>query len=128
MTTRERYWIAIPTSRRGWACRRSSGSGRDTPPGLYEDEPTYLTIDDIRLVRYVECVREVVIDPPQDGPIIEVLNHTRSYEEIRQVLENTDELVIIVGVQTPGKYLSARPGTLHEVEKLLRSFEEAADR
>jgi radical SAM superfamily enzyme with C-terminal helix-hairpin-helix motif len=37
-------------------------------------------------------------------------------------LENTEELVLVVGVQTPGKYLSARPGTLREAKKLLESF------
>jgi radical SAM superfamily enzyme with C-terminal helix-hairpin-helix motif len=86
------------------------------------EEPTYLTIDDIRLVRYVESVPKVTIDPPAGRTHIEVLNHTRSYEEIKQVLANAEELVIVVGVQTPGKYLSARPGTLHEVNKLLAPF------
>ncbi len=116
-------------------CYTDEPAGLGVPPfigvwpryvaGAHPDVPTYLTIDDLRLVRYVECVPEVVIDPPRGRTHLEVLNHTRSYEEIRQVLENTDELVIIVGVQTPGKYLSARPGTLHEVEKLLRSFEDS---
>jgi radical SAM superfamily enzyme with C-terminal helix-hairpin-helix motif len=116
-------------------CYTDEPAGLGVPPfvgvwprytaGSYEQEPTYLTIDDLRLVRYVECVPEVVIDPPRGRTHLEVLNHTRSYEEIREVLENTDELVVIVGVQTPGKYLSARPGTLHEVEKLLRSFEDS---
>jgi hypothetical protein len=115
-------------------CYTDEPAGLGVPPfigvwpryvaGQYDHEPTYLTIDDIRLVRYVEHVPEVVIDPPRGRTHLEVLNHTRSYEEIRRVLENTDELIIIVGVQTPGKYLSARPGTLHEVEKLLRSFQE----
>ncbi|MEN6575757.1 MAG: radical SAM protein [Phycisphaerales bacterium] len=115
-------------------CYTDEPAGLGVPPfigvwpryaaGACEDEPAYLTIDDLRLVRYVECVPEVVIDPPRGRTHIEVLNHTRSYEEIRKVLENTEELIIVVGVQTPGKYLSARPGTLHEVEKLLRSFED----
>lgn len=119
-------------------CYTDEPAGLGVPPfigvwpryaaGSCEEEPTYLTIDDLRLVRYVECVPEVVIDPPRGRTHIEVLNHTRSYEEIRRVLENTEELVLIVGVQTPGKYLSARPGTLHEVEKLLRSFEEGGGR
>jgi radical SAM superfamily enzyme with C-terminal helix-hairpin-helix motif len=85
-------------------------------------EPTYLTIDDLRLVRYVESVPKVTIDPPAGRTHIEVLNHTREYDEIKRVLANTEELVIVVGVQTPGKYLSARPGTLHEVNKLLSPF------
>ena len=113
-------------------CYTDEPAGLGVPPfigvwpryaaGLYEQEPTYLTIDDIRLVRYVESVPKVTIDPPAGRTHIEVLNHTRDYDQIKQVLASTDELVIIVGVQTPGKYLSARPGTLHEVTKLLAPF------
>ena len=66
--------------------------------GQYKDEPTYLTIDDLRLIRYVEHVPQVVIDPPVGRTHIEVLNHTRSADDIRRVLERTDQLVIIVGV------------------------------
>ena len=121
----------------GWY-ERDSPRGEGAPPLLPEAErkaktasprePTYLTIDDIRLVRYVESVPKVTIDPPAGRTHIEVLNHTRSYEEIKRVLANTDELIIVVGVQTPGKYLSARPGTLHEVTKLLAPIEEAGRR
>lgn len=113
-------------------CYTDEPAGLGVPPfigvwprytaGLYEDEPIYLTIDDLRLLRYVESVPKVVIDPPAGRTHIEVLNHTRSYEEIRRALEDTDELTIVVGVQTPGKYLSARPGTLHEVNKLLAAY------
>ncbi len=102
---------------------RLRGSDRSFPPeGGTPNEPTYLTIDDLRLVRYVESVPKVTIDPPAGRTHIEVLNHTREYDEIKRVLTNTEELVIVVGVQTPGKYLSARPGTLHEVTKLLTPF------
>jgi radical SAM superfamily enzyme with C-terminal helix-hairpin-helix motif len=113
-------------------CYTDEPAGLGVPPfvgvwpryitGGYEEEPTYLTIDDLRLVRYVESVPKVTIDPPAGRTHIEVLNHTRDYEEIKRVLETTEELVIIAGVQTPGKYLSARPGTLREVNKLLASF------
>ena len=113
-------------------CYTDEPAGLGVPPfvgvwpryiaGLYEEEPVYLTIDDLRLVRYVESVPRVVIDPPAGRTHIEVLNHTRSYEEIRRVLETTDELVLILGVQTPGKYLSARPGTPREAKKLLTPF------
>ena len=119
-------------------CYTDEPAGLGVPPfvgvwpryvaGLYEEEPTYLTIDDVRLVRYVESVPKVTIDPPAGRTHIEVLNHTREYDDIKRVLANTDELVIVVGVQTPGKYLSARPGTLHEVNKLLAPFEGAGRR
>jgi len=113
-------------------CYTDEPAGLGVPPfigvwpryvaGQYEHEPTYLTIDDLRLIRYVEHVPQVVIDPPVGRTHIEVLNHTRSPEAIRRALNDTDQLILVVGVQTPGKYLSARPGTLHEVNKLLASF------
>jgi radical SAM superfamily enzyme with C-terminal helix-hairpin-helix motif len=113
-------------------CYTDEPAGLGVPPfvgvwpryvaGLCREEPTYLTIDDLRLIRYVEHVRQVVIDPPVGRTHIEVLNHTRSPEEAKRILKDTDELVIVAGVQTPGKYLSARPGTLREVNKLLAPF------
>jgi radical SAM superfamily enzyme with C-terminal helix-hairpin-helix motif len=113
-------------------CYTDEPAGLGVPPfigvwpryvaGQYEREPTYLTIDDLRLIRYVEHVPQVVIDPPVGRTHIEVLNHTRSADDLRRVLNDTDQLILVVGVQTPGKYLSARPGTLHEVNKLLASF------
>ena len=113
-------------------CYTDEPAGLGVPPfigvwpryvaGQYKEEPTYLTIDDLRLIRYVEHVPRVVIDPPVGRTHIEVLNHTRSPEAIRRVLGDTDQLILVVGVQTPGKYLSARPGTLLEVNKLLASF------
>ncbi|MCU0914884.1 MAG: hypothetical protein MUC88_10005, partial [Planctomycetes bacterium] len=118
-------------------CYTDEPAGLGVPPfigvwpryaaGWYDQKPAYLTIDDLRLIRYVESVPKVTIDPPAGRTHIEVLNHTRAYEELKQILAITDELVIVVGVQTPGKYLSARPGTLHEVTKLLASWK-AGDR
>jgi len=113
-------------------CYTDEPAGLGVPPfigvwpryvaGLYDREPTYLTIDDLRWIRYLEHRPDAVIDPPVGRTHIEALNHTRAAEQIRQVLQNTEQLVIIAGVQTPGKYLSARPGTLREVNKLLTSF------
>lgn len=113
-------------------CYTDEPAGLGVPPfvgvwpryiaGQYEQEPIYLTIDDLRLIRYVEQVPNVTIDPPVGRTHIEVLNHTHTPEESKQILSESDPLVIIVGVQTPGKYLSARPGTLREVNKLLAPF------
>ncbi|UCD50443.1 MAG: radical SAM protein, partial [Phycisphaerales bacterium] len=114
-------------------CYTDEPAGLGVPPfvgvwpryvgGQYEREPVYLTVDDIRLIRYVEHVPNVTIDPAVGRTHIEVLNHTRSPEESRRIMREIDELVIVAGVQTPGKYLSARPGTLREVNKLLAAFE-----
>ena len=114
-------------------CYTDEPAGLGVPPfvgvwpryvaGLYEREPTYLTIDDLRWIRYLEHVPDAIIDPPVGRTHIEALNHTHSPEEIHWILQNTGQLVIIAGVQTPGKYLSARPGTLREANKLLTSFD-----
>ena len=114
-------------------CYTDEPAGLGVPPfvgvwprylaGRYEQEPVYLTVDDIRLIRYVEHVPNVVIDPPVGRTHIEVLNRTRDSEESKRILNGSDELVILAGVQTPGKYLSARPGTLREVNKLLAAFD-----
>ena len=113
-------------------CYTDEPAGLGVPPfigvwpryvaGRREEEPTYLTIDDLRLIRYVQFVRQVIIDPARGRTHIEVLNRTRNAEESRRVLESLERLVIVAGVQTPGKYLSARPGTLREVHKLLAEF------
>jgi radical SAM superfamily enzyme with C-terminal helix-hairpin-helix motif len=113
-------------------CYTDEPAGLGVPPfigvwpryaaGRCETEPTYLTIDDLRLIRYVQFVREVVIDPSRGRTHIEVLNRTRSAEESRRILEGCERLLIVAGVQTPGKYLSARPGTLREIAKLLAEF------
>ena len=113
-------------------CYTDEPAGLGVPPfigvwprylaGQYEREPVYLTIDDVRLIRYVEHVTNVTIDPPVGRTHIEVLNHTRPAEESKRILSGSDQAIIIVGVHTPGKYLSARPGTLREVSKLLAPF------
>ena len=77
----------------------------------------YLTIDDLRLlVAYNGIMKK---KPKTD---ITVYNLTRSSEETKQLLDKTIELIIILGVHTPGKYLSAVPGTLNEVIRLLKTF------
>jgi radical SAM superfamily enzyme with C-terminal helix-hairpin-helix motif len=113
-------------------CYTDEPAGLGVPPfigvwpryvaGRCVQEPTYLTIDDLRLIRYVQFVRQVVIDPPAGRTHIEVLNRTRSAEASREILDHIDRLLIVAGVQTPGKYLSARPGTLREIHKLLAEF------
>lgn len=113
-------------------CYTDEPAGLGVPPflgvwpryaaGQYPDDPTYLTIDDLRRLLYESKPTPVVIDPPTGRTRIEVLNHTRRADEVRQILTDADQVIIIAGVQTPGKYLSARPATLNEVVKLLTPF------
>ena len=113
-------------------CYTDEPAGLGVPPflgvwpryvaGRYKEVPTYLTIDDLRLLLYSRRPNPVVIDPPTGRTRIEALNSTRSPGETDEVLRKTSQLTVIVGVQTPGKYLSARPGTLNEVHKLLADY------
>ena len=53
---------------------------------------------------------------------IKKYNTTRSVEEVQKILDSTTELIIIAGVHTPGKYLSAVPGTLKEIIQLTKEL------
>jgi len=44
------------------------------------------------------------------------------FEHINKILEETDTLIIVLGVHVPGKYLSAVPGTLNEVILLIKDI------
>ncbi len=75
-------------------------------PGSY-----YLTIDDIRF--WQNGTRK---GPKTD---IKTYNLTNNHKDVDEILKKTDEIIIIIGVHTPGKYLSAVPGTLREIAPLL---------
>ena len=90
--------------------------------GPYRDPPVYLTIDDLRLAQWKGKIKTGTIDPPTGKTRADLLNSTRSVEEVREILHQTDQLTVICGVQTPGKYLSARPATLSELNKRLKAY------
>lgn len=97
-------------------CYTDEPSGLGVPPylGTYPryiaakfKDVSYITIDDLRAFFL-----------KQDSEInrktnIRIYNQTE--KDIGKVLSNTDELIVVLGVHTPGKYLSAIPGTLKEV-------------
>ncbi|MFH1848943.1 MAG: radical SAM protein [archaeon] len=79
------------------------------------EKPHYLTIDDVRLYRLFSS-------QPRAGEIktnIRVHNLTRNSGDVHHILNGTKTLVVIAGIQTPGKYLAAVPGTLYEVSRLI---------
>jgi len=47
------------------------------------------------------------------------MNLTKNISNIKDIIEKTTKLIVILGVHTPGKYLSALPGTLKEVVSLI---------
>ncbi len=81
------------------------------------EEPYYLTIDDLRMhIFYKGFLRN------KQTTDIRVYNLTKNYPHIAKILAETTELIIILGVHVPGKYLSALPGTLHEVIRLVEGM------
>lgn len=94
----------------------------------------YITIDDLRF--YVKYVDSYDIDNKKENKIKEIIqkkrdkiktnikikNLSKNILKIKQLLKNTDVLIVIAGIHTPGKYLSAVPGTTKEVSDLLKSI------
>ena len=116
-------------------CYTDEPSGLGVPPylGTYprylygylkhnepEEEVIYLTIDDVRLlVKYGNIKPETKVSQKTD---ISVYNITNNSPNIRDILSNCSRMFINLGIHTPGKYLSAIPGTLHEVIKLFNKL------
>jgi len=112
-------------------CYTDEPSGLGVPPylgtypryiygALYKERPYYLTIDDLRLLR-----RYGGKTPDRDKEIktnTKIYNLTRSTEEVSKILGKTTTLIVVSGINTPGKYLSAIPGTLPEIAELINNL------
>ena len=106
-------------------CYTDEPAGLGVPPYLgtypryiagYLGDVTYLTIDDLRFFKYYslnENKKEI-----NHKTNIKIYNLTKNIKNIKEILEKTTKLIGILGVHTPGKYLSAIPGTLEEVNQL----------
>jgi radical SAM superfamily enzyme with C-terminal helix-hairpin-helix motif len=110
-------------------CYTDEPAGLGVPPYLgtypryiagYYGRANYLTIDDLRFYKYYkldEKKREI-----GRKTNIRIYNLSRNIGKIREILENTSKLIMVLGVHTPGKYLSALPGTLKEVGFLTKDL------
>jgi radical SAM superfamily enzyme with C-terminal helix-hairpin-helix motif len=118
-------------------CYTDEASGLGVPPYLgtyprylygflktkYPDEEVYyLTIDDLRLWKKYDFKNPNINLKPSGKTNIRVYNLTKNSENIADIMKQIDELIVILGVHVPGKYLSAMPGTLHEVTPLLEGI------
>lgn len=79
----------------------------------------YITIDDLRLA--IKYKGKQLIPKPHQKTNISTYNLTKN-NDILNILNTTSSLYIIIGIHTPGKYLSAVPGTLHEINSLLKEY------
>jgi len=111
-------------------CYTDEPAGLGVPPYLgtypryiagYYKQVNYLTIDDLRFLKYYnldEKKKEI-----NHKTNIKIYNLTKNINKIKEILQNTTRLVVIVGVHTPGKYLSAIPGTLKEITHLIKELD-----
>jgi radical SAM superfamily enzyme with C-terminal helix-hairpin-helix motif len=81
------------------------------------EDYAYITIDDLRLLKNFNGKKPV--PKPSQKTSITVYNTTKNKAEI---LNNAARIIVILGVHTPGKYLSAVPGTLKEITRLLEGY------
>lgn len=111
-------------------CYTDEPAGLGVPPylGTYPryiagslESSYYITIDDLRLYKLYNS--EIPKIKPSQKTKIKVYNLTKNYKNIREILSKTTKLIVILGVHTPGKYLSAVPGTLKEVSSLLKDID-----
>ncbi len=114
-------------------CYTDEPSGLGVPPylGTYpryiagaiketKNKYIYITIDDLRFyVKHIKQKKKIIPLNKQIKTDIKTYNLTKNHKNIKQILNKTDYLIIIAGEHTPGKYLSALPGTTSEIKTLL---------
>lgn len=112
-------------------CYTDEASGLGVPPyvGVYpryiagkilkdtKEKVTYTTIDDFRLWNDYGSK----IPPEKQKTNIKIFNLTKNYEHILDIIKQVREIVIVLGVHVPGKYLSAVPGIYPELKKIFET-------
>ena len=108
-------------------CYTDEPSGLGVPPylGTYPryiagslDKPVYITIDDLRLYQKYNSIEQ----KEAQNTNIRIYNLTKNHKDIKEILKKTTALIIILGSHTPGKYLSALPGTLKEILPIIKNL------
>ena len=111
-------------------CYTDEPAGLGVPPylgtypryitGFLNEYVNYLTIDDLRL--WKKSNSKVQDVKPSQKTDITTYNLTINYKNIKKILQETDTLIVVLGVHVPGKYLSAVPGTLHEIIPMIKDL------
>lgn len=111
-------------------CYTDEPAGLGVPPylgtyprytaGYLNEDVNYLTIDDLRLwKKHNGIIHETKKSQKTD---ITTYNLTINHKNVNEILQNTDTLIVVLGVHVPGKYLSAIPGTLNEIIPMIKDL------
>ncbi len=108
-------------------CYSDEPSGLGVPPylgtypryiaGKISGEVKYLTIDDLRL--WHDFGGRVQPTKISQKTKIKIHNLSKNHSDVKKILDESARIIIVLGVHTPGKYLSAVPGTLREVVPMI---------
>lgn len=99
-------------------CYTDEPAGLGVPPylGTYPrylfgklKDAYYITIDDLRNLKEGKQKTNIKI-------------YNKTNKDVNKILQNTKNLYIIAGIHTPGKYLSAKPGTIPEIIALTKEL------
>ncbi len=74
----------------------------------------YITIDDVR-AHFSEKKKK-------EAQKTDIKTYNRTRDSISEILKKTKNLYCVVGIQTPGKYLRALPGTIQELRGFLEKI------
>ena len=108
-------------------CYTDEPSGLGVPPylGTYPrylagrlEDPYYLTIDDLR--SFFSDKRYDINKAQKTN--IKIYNLTKNINNTREIIQQANNLYVILGVHTPGKYLSSVPGTLRELSEIIKNL------
>ena len=111
-------------------CYTDEPAGLGVPPylgtypryiaGYLNEDVYYLTIDDLRLwKKHNGVIKDTRASQKTD---ITTYNLTINYKNVSKILQETDILLVVLGVHVPGKYLSAVPGTLNEIIPMIKDL------
>jgi len=113
-------------------CYTDEPAGLGVPPylgvwpryvaGKYRDLPCYMTIDDLRIANLDRQPKERKLYPRHGKTRKDLINYTRTYDEIQELLNWSEQLIFVAGLQTPGKYLSAKPASIKEILELTEKY------
>ncbi len=79
-----------------------------------KEEVFYLTIDDLRgVVKGIEDTQTRIEKELKTK--IKIRNLSKNFKNVKKIIQTSDIIIIIAGIHTPGKYLSAFPGTTTEI-------------